>query len=106
MTKRDYQITDAAKGTALAIRIVPGANCDEIGEIFSDGSVEVRLKAPANVDLNVALVQFLAGFLEIWPADVEILAGHEGVKKLVTIVNVISVEVEQKLFEAAANSRC
>lgn len=106
MTKRDYQITDTAKGTALALRIVAGAECDEVGEIFSDGTVEIRLTAPAEEDLNVAVIQFFADFLGIWPSDIEVLAGHDGLKKLVTIVNIASSDVEQKLFEAASHDEC
>ena len=33
MSNREFHITDAASGTAIAVRIVPLARCDEIAGI-------------------------------------------------------------------------
>jgi len=62
MSNREFHITDAASGTAIAVRIVPLARCDEIAGIEEDGTVKIRLMAaPVEGEMNEALSGFLAG---------------------------------------------
>lgn len=105
MAKHEHHITDAASGTALAVRIEPGAHCDEVATIGADGAVEIRLAVP-EAESDTALVNFLAELLSANPRDIEILVGRDSRKKLVTIMNVNAVEVERLLLEAAAQPGC
>lgn len=105
MSNREFHITDAASGTAIAVRIVPLARCDEIAGIEEDGTVKIRLMAaPVEGEMNEALSGFLAGLLGIDPQDVEIIAGLDSRKKLVTLTNVDTASVERLLHEAAGQA--
>lgn len=106
MSKRQFHITDAASGTAIAVKIVPLAGADEIAGIEEDGTVKIRLMAPPiEGQVNEALARFLAGLLAIDRHDVEIHAGLDSRKKLVTLVNVETGKVERLLREAAGQAQ-
>jgi uncharacterized protein len=78
---------EAQRGTALAIRVVPRSEKDEIAEIMEDGTIKIRITAPP-IDgrANDALVRFLAQILDTKASQIEIVAGMTGRNKLVTIL--------------------
>ena len=78
----------------------PGKN--EITEILSDGTVKIQLASPpGEAQTNDALVRFLAGILEIAPSKIEIIAGISGPDKLITILDVDSPTVHQRIVNHA-----
>jgi hypothetical protein len=101
MTKREFHITDASRGAAITVKVVPKANRTEVVGIEDDGTIKIRLLSPpVEGELNEELVSFLADFLGISRSSVEIVAGHEGRKKLISLLNIRSSEVERRVREA------
>jgi uncharacterized protein (TIGR00251 family) len=96
MAKREFKITQASRGAALAVKIIPKANTTGIAGIEPDGTVRIRLTAPPVDDQdNQELVQFLAGLFNIGQQDVEIVAGAESRNKLISLLNIGSADVER-----------
>ncbi len=97
MRKRDeLNITDASRGAAFTIKIVPKATKTEIVGIQEDGTIKIRLTSPPVDDqANRELVSFLADFLKVDAADIEIVAGAEGRKKLVSVLNVRADDIDR-----------
>ncbi len=99
--RADLNITGVRKGTALAVRIVPKATRTEIVGVMDDGTLKVRLIAPpVKGQADTELVRFLASVLHLDPADIEIVAGVEDRKKLVSIYNLTTEELNERLKAA------
>jgi len=90
---------DGQKGAALAIRVTPRARHNEVVEILNDGSVKIRLTAPpVEGKANQALVEFLAEVLDVPRSNIEIVAGHSGRDKLVSILGVDAAYVQGRIL--------
>lgn len=100
MPKREFNITDAAQGTALAVRIIPGGESSSIVGI-EGGAVTVQLAGPPPYEqIADALAQVLAGCLSVSQHDIEVLDGFDHHMKLVTVLNAHSAEVDRLLRQA------
>jgi len=97
--EREYKFHDGKRGAAIAIRVVPRAKRDEVVKVLPDGRVRIRLKAPpVEGKANKALVDFLANILEIPRSKIEIVAGHKGRDKIVTILDLDVKTVQERLL--------
>jgi uncharacterized protein (TIGR00251 family) len=77
----------------LAVRVQPRASKTEIAGVL-DGSLKVRLQAPALEDrANEALCEFLAHLLKTPKSAVRILSGHRSRSKRVEIRGVTEQQV-------------
>jgi uncharacterized protein len=95
-----FHLHDGKKGAALAIRVTPRASRNEIAEILSDGTVRIRLTAPpAEGKANEALVDFLAEVLNVPRSHIEIVAGITGRDKLVSVLDLDTETVHQKILQ-------
>lgn len=100
MTPRKYHLHNGQKGAALAIRVTPRASRNEIVEVQMDGTVRIRLTAPpVEGQANKALIDFLSEVLEIPPSKIEIVAGTSGRDKLVSILDMDSETVHNKIIK-------
>jgi uncharacterized protein (TIGR00251 family) len=100
MAPKKYHLHNGQKGSALAIRVTPRASHNEIVEILSDGTVKIRLTAPpVEGKANQALIEFLSDVLDIPTSRIEIVAGENGRDKLVSIMDMDAVSVQQKIIE-------
>ena len=100
----DFNITDAARGAAFTVKVVPRASRTELVGIQEDGTIKIRLMAPpVNGQDDAELIAFLADFLGASPDDIEIVAGIGSRKKLVSVLNVRAEEVE-RIIRAAVPS--
>jgi hypothetical protein len=98
-----FHLHDGKKGAALAIRVTPRASHNEIAEILSDGTVRIRLTAPpAEGKANEALVEFLADILNVSQSRIEIVAGMTGRDKLVSILDLDTETVHQRILQQLA----
>jgi hypothetical protein len=98
-----FHLHDGKKGAALAIRVTPRASRNEIAEILSDGTVRIRLTAPpAEGKANEALVEFLAEILNVPRTRIEIVAGVTGRDKLVSVLDLDTETVHQKILQQLA----
>ncbi|RMD65062.1 YggU family protein [Candidatus Parcubacteria bacterium] len=97
---RQFRFHDGRKGSALAIRVTPRASRNEIVEILHDGTVRIRLTAPpVEGKANQALIKFLAKVLDVSPSRIEIVAGHSGRDKLVSIQDMTPEEAHRRILE-------
>jgi len=99
MAARRFNFHSGERGAALAIRVTPRASKNEISGIQSDGTVKIRLTSPP-VDgrANEALIEFLSGVLDVPRSKIEIIGGHTGRDKLVSILDLDADEVQARLL--------
>lgn len=96
---KKLQIHGGKTGAALAIRITPRATKDEIQEIQSDGMVRIRLMSSGkDQEINAALLRYLAMVLGVDVSKLEIVAGQEGLDKLVSVLDMDPTEVQKKII--------
>jgi uncharacterized protein len=99
MANRQFRLHNGQRGVALAVRVTPRASRNEVTEIQTDGTVKVRLIAlPADDDANKQLVSFLAEVLGCPTTKLDIVAGLSGRDKLVSIIDMETEEVHQRLL--------
>ncbi|MFO7322482.1 MAG: DUF167 domain-containing protein [Chloroflexota bacterium] len=96
---RKFQITDAARGAALTVRVVTRAEQSEIVGIQEDGTLRVRLVANSAGDpaANEELVYLLANVLDVEPHRLEIVAGYNTRDKLISVDGISTSDVEARL---------
>jgi uncharacterized protein (TIGR00251 family) len=96
---RKLRLHDGKNGAAIAVRVTPRSSKNEISEILNDGTVKIRLTAPpVEGQANQALVQFLAKILEVAPGRVEVVAGQSGRDKLVTVLDLDTATVQERIL--------
>lgn len=96
---KEPRFSDGRRGAALPVRVIPRASKNEIVGILGDQTVKVRLTAlPADAATNQALIAFLSEALGIAAANMEIVAGVQGRDKLVSILDVTSEELQQRIL--------
>lgn len=99
MTAKQPQMRGGKMGAALAIRVTPGANRNEIDGIMDDGTIRIRLTAPpVEGKANSALIEFLSKVLGVRRSDIEIVAGETSRNKLVTITDIDPQTVQERLL--------
>jgi uncharacterized protein YggU (UPF0235/DUF167 family) len=101
MAEKKVTIHSGGRGTALAIQIHPGAGSHRIENVdFANGSVLIGLRCSASQsEINSQLVVFLAKVLDVYPDQIEIVAGQGQNKKLISILDIKPDEVQTKLME-------
>jgi len=108
MKEREFHLHDGTSGSAITVRVTPRSSRNEISEILDDGTLKIRLTAPANEEkANQALIAFLAEVLEVKPSQIEIVAGLAGKDKLVTVTSIDRFMVQEKVLKSynASNSK-
>ena len=99
---RNFNITDASRGAAFTVKIVPKATKTEIVGIQEDGTIKIRLMSPpVEGQANEELIAFLAEFLHVDQGNIEIVAGIDSRKKLVSVLNVQAEDID-RLVKAEA----
>ena len=105
MADRKYQFHGGRRGIALAIRVIPRARTDEVSEILADGTIKIRLKAPpVDGKANRALVKLLSSVLGVPQNKIEIIGGETRRNKLVSILDLDPVTVQDKISQHILNS--
>lgn len=101
MKKRRFRLHDGQGGAALNIRVTPRARRTEIGELMADGTLRIRIQQPpVEGKANKALIEFLADLFGVSKNRVQIVAGHRGLDKIVSILDVPAREVQAKIEQA------
>lgn len=76
---------------------------NEIYGILDDGTVKIRLTAPpVEGKANKELIKFLSKILDVPVSSIEIIAGQTGHDKIVSVLNLDSEQVQQKILENIA----
>ena len=70
----------------LAVRVIPNAKQSLVMGFLADGTLRVKIAAPA-VDgkANAALIKFLASLLSLAPSSIEIISGHTTKTKVISL---------------------
>jgi uncharacterized protein (TIGR00251 family) len=96
---RKYVLHDGKRGSALALRVTPRANRNEIVGMLNDGTIKVHIAAPpVDEAANKELVDFLAEVLGVPKSRVEIVAGMTGRDKLVSVLDMDVETVHQRIL--------
>jgi uncharacterized protein (TIGR00251 family) len=98
MTRRRFVLHDGKHGAAVTVRVTPRARRNEFAGILEDGTLRVHINAPpVEGKANLALVTFLATVLGVRKNRIEIVAGQKGLDKIVSILDLSSQEVEERI---------
>jgi uncharacterized protein len=96
---RKYVLHSGQRGSALAVRITPRASRNQIVGVLNDGTIKVHLASePADEELNVDLIGYLAEVLGVPKSRVEIVAGENGRDKLVSILDMDVETAHQRVL--------
>ena len=95
---RKFEITDAKKGAAFAVRVITRAKKNEIVGWMGE-AIKVRITAPpVEGKANEALVSFLAEKLGVRQRAVEIVAGEKSRNKMICVMGMSPDEVDERLL--------
>jgi uncharacterized protein YggU (UPF0235/DUF167 family) len=98
MTQNELRISSGRLGSALAVLVKPGVSVNRIAKIDPDGALYIELDSDHNpVAVNKALVNYLATMLGVNRDQIEIVAGEDKQKKLVSIIDIRPDEVQLKI---------
>lgn len=82
----------------MTVRVTPRARKTEFAGIMEDGTVRIRVNAPpVEGKANHALVEFLADVLGVRQNRIEIVAGHKGLDKIVSILDMKAEDAEERI---------
>lgn len=96
---RKYVLHDGKRGSALALRVTPRAERNQIVGLLNDGTIKIQLAAtPEDVDSNKELLAFLAEILGVPKSRVEIVAGETGRDKLVSVLDMDSETAHDRIL--------
>ena len=96
---RKFVLHSGQRGSALAVRITPRASRNQIVGVLNDGTIKVHLASePADEELNVELVDYLAEVLGVPKSRVEVVAGENGRDKLVSVMDMDVETAHQRVL--------
>ena len=97
---RKFKLHHGQVGAAITVRVQPRSKRNQIREILEDGTIDICLSAPnTDQDINVSLIEFLSQILGNKKGDIEIIAGQQGLDKLVTILNLDADTVQKMIMK-------
>jgi hypothetical protein len=96
--KRKFEITDAAGGAAINVRVVTRTSKREIAGISDEGVIKIRLTGnPDDGSANRELVELLAEILDVSVDGIEVVAGENARDKLISIEGISPELLEQRM---------
>jgi uncharacterized protein YggU (UPF0235/DUF167 family) len=96
---RKYHLHDGQSGSALAVRVIPRSRQNQVAEVLNDGTVKIRLVGAENEEkMNKALIEYLSEILNVDEERIEIVAGKNGHEKLVTVVDLDTAILHEKIM--------
>jgi uncharacterized protein len=96
---RQFVLHDGKRGSALALRVTPRADRNQITGLLTDGTIKVQLAATAEDEAsNRELLAFLSEVLGVPKSRVEIVAGEASRDKLVSVLDMDSETAHQRIL--------
>ena len=87
-------------GSAITVHVLDSAPETALDVVLPDGTIQVRLKGKSSAASgNTALLVYLAQVLGISISQCELVAGRDGVDKLIAISNLDAPTVHQRVME-------
>jgi hypothetical protein len=100
MERQKFKLHDGKRGAALAVRVTPRANRNEIFGILNDGTVKIHLTAPpVESQANEALLKLLSDVLGVPISRLDIVAGKTGRDKLVSVLDMDAETVHKRIVK-------
>jgi uncharacterized protein YggU (UPF0235/DUF167 family) len=93
-----FRLHDAKSGAAITVRVDTRGKANRITRIDEDGTIFVSIPGPLE-QVNRGLIAYLAGLLQIKPAQMDIIAG-QGQDRLISILGLNAEQVSQRLLAA------
>lgn len=101
--KRKFRLHGGKTGSAITVRVTPRMTKNEIHDILEDGTVKIRLTAPpVDGKANKELSRFLSEILDVPISSIEIIAGLTGHDKIVSILDLDSNQVQERILQHIA----
>ena len=98
MREREFKITKAEDGAAFAVHVVPKSVKNEVVGKHGD-ALKIHLTSrSAGGTANETLLRFLADKLGVEREKLEIAAGLASTEKMVIVVGITPVAVEERLL--------
>jgi uncharacterized protein (TIGR00251 family) len=95
-----FKLHDGKGGAALTVRVTPRARKSEISGFRADGTLKIRVTAPpVEGKANAAVIKLIASVLSVRKRNIEIVAGHKGLDKIISIMDMTAAEVERRILE-------
>lgn len=95
---RKFKLHDGKQGAALTIRVTPRSRNTELSGVLEDGTLRVRVATPPTEDkANTALIAFLSSLFGVGKSRISIVAGSQGLDKIVSILGMTAQEAEEIL---------
>ena len=96
---RQFVLHDGKRGSALALRVTPRADRNQITGLLNDGTIKIQLAStPSDEDSNKELLAFLSEVLGVPKSRVEIVAGESGRDKLISVLDMDSETAHQRIL--------
>jgi len=100
MTQRDYKLHNGKRGAAIAVRVTPRATKNQIVGALHDGTIKIHIMAATDDgQANQELIEFLSDILGVSKDRIEVVAGDMGRDKLVSVLDMDSETLHQKIVE-------
>jgi uncharacterized protein YggU (UPF0235/DUF167 family) len=93
MIGRKFKFSNGGKGSALAIRVSRDQDQLGFGDVLSDGTVVINIP-PEVQDIDLALMNFLAGVLDVAAKRLDVIAGGEANERLISILDMEPEQVQ------------
>jgi uncharacterized protein (TIGR00251 family) len=100
MRDREFKITKAEEGAAFAVHVVPKSARNEVVGKHGDALKIHLITASARGTANDTLINFLAEKLGVEPNQLEVAAGTTSSEKMIVVVGITPVEVENRLLNS------
>lgn len=102
---RRFRFHDGRMGAAVTVHVTPKSRKNEISGILPDGTLKVRLTAPpVEGAANKALLELLSKVLGVRESALEIIGGEKGRDKIVSVVDLDSSTVEERIRRSLPKS--
>jgi uncharacterized protein YggU (UPF0235/DUF167 family) len=99
MIGREFKFHDGKKGSALAIRVSKKRGEHRVDRVKFDGTVVIVLSDDTE-DVNGELINYLSEILSIEQKRFDIIAGHDGSEKLLSILDMEPEEVQNLILKS------
>ncbi|MDP6174810.1 MAG: DUF167 domain-containing protein [Rhodospirillales bacterium] len=93
----DLKITERPNGCCLTVKVVPGSSRNRIVGTLGQ-ALKVAVSAPAEKGAaNKALLKLLSKFLDLPPAQIQILSGKTQARKQILVLGLSAAQLRSSL---------
>jgi uncharacterized protein YggU (UPF0235/DUF167 family) len=97
---KEFHLHDSRGGAALAIRIIPRSNNNQLVEVLDDGTIKIHLQYSSDdAGLNQALLDYLSTVLNVPANQMDVVAGEQSLVKLISIINMDAPSLQARLVK-------